>query len=133
MRETKLASSGAGLPRISWWRSDSSSMRSSSSASRSAGVTGERNGIEAGLERLVLQQPRAERVEGGDVELLVGRLDQRLEPLAHLGGGGRREGEREDLAGGRALLDEPGEAAGERAGLAGARPRRRRAAGRRGG
>ena len=44
MRETKLASSGAGLPRISWWRSDSSSMRSSSSASRSAGVTGEKKG-----------------------------------------------------------------------------------------
>ncbi len=45
-------------------------------------------GVDAGLECLVLQQSRAERVEGRDVELLVGRLDQRLEPLAHLGGRG---------------------------------------------
>ena len=83
---------------------------------------GRQEGIDAGLERLVLKEPGAERVEGGDVELLVGRLDQRLEPLAHLGGGGRREGEREDLAGGHALLDEPCEAAGERACLAGPGP-----------
>jgi hypothetical protein len=44
MRETKLASSGAGLPRISWWRMVNSSSRSSSNASRSAGVTGEKKG-----------------------------------------------------------------------------------------
>jgi hypothetical protein len=44
MRDTKLPRSGAGLPRISWWRSDRSSIRSSSRASRSAGVTGEKKG-----------------------------------------------------------------------------------------
>ena len=76
-------------------------------------------GVDAGLERLVLQQARAERVEGRHMQLLVGRLDERLEPLAHLGRGGRREGEREDRVGRHPLLDEPGEAAGERARLAG--------------
>ena len=40
----KLASSGAGLPRISCRRSVRSSIRSSISASLSAGVTGETNG-----------------------------------------------------------------------------------------
>ncbi len=44
MRDTKLASSGAGLPRISWRRRLSSPWRSSSSASRSAGVTAVKKG-----------------------------------------------------------------------------------------
>ena len=76
--------------------------------------------IDAGFERLVGQQARAEAVEGLHVELLVGRGDERLEPLAHLGGGRRGEGQREQLLGGRPLLDEPAEAPADRAGLAGA-------------
>src|SRR3954471_11520340 len=44
MRATKLAISGAGLPRISWRRSVRSSIRSSSRATRSAGVTVAKNG-----------------------------------------------------------------------------------------
>ena len=77
--------------------------------------------VEARLERLVAEQPRAEGVEGGHVQALVGRLDLRLEPLAHLRGRRRGEGEREDRVRGRALLHEPGESAREREGLAGAR------------
>ena len=73
------------------------------------------------LQRLVLEEAGAERVEGGHVQVLVGRLDHGLEPLAHLGRRGRGEGEGEDLVGGHPLLHEPGEAAHERAGLAGAR------------
>jgi hypothetical protein len=46
-------------------------------------------GVDPRLERLVLEQPRAKRVEGRDVQLLVGIFEQRLHPLAHLGGRGR--------------------------------------------
>jgi hypothetical protein len=44
MRDTKPASSGAGLPRISWRRSVSPCSSSSSSATRSAGATGTKSG-----------------------------------------------------------------------------------------
>src|SRR5687768_4571612 len=44
MRPTIDPSTALGLPRRSWWRSGSSSMRSSSIASRSAGETGVANG-----------------------------------------------------------------------------------------
>ena len=111
MRATKLASSGAGLPRISWWRSDRSSIRSSSSASRSAGVTGERNGSTPASSASSRSRRRQKAWNVVDVQLLVGRLEQRLEALAHLGGGGRREGQRQDPLGGPSLLHEPGEAA----------------------
>ena len=47
--------------------------RSISSASRSAGVDRVEEGVEAGLERLLLEQPRAEGMERGADELLVGR------------------------------------------------------------
>ena len=72
MRPTIEPSTALGLPRRSWWRSGSSSMRSSSIASRSAGATGVANGSTPGLERLVAQQPRAEALEGRDRQLLVG-------------------------------------------------------------
>ena len=60
MRPTIEPSSALGLPRRSWWRSGRSSMRSSSIASRSAGLTGSGERVDARLERLVVQQPRAE-------------------------------------------------------------------------
>ncbi len=44
MRPTIEPSTALGLPRRSWWRSGSSSMRSSSIASRSAAETGVANG-----------------------------------------------------------------------------------------
>ncbi len=44
MRPTIEPSTALGLPRRSWWRSGSSSIRSSSIASRSAGETGVANG-----------------------------------------------------------------------------------------
>ena len=121
MRDTKLASSGAGLPRISWWRSVELVEPLEQQRQPVGGRDRGEERVHPGLERLVLEQARAERVEGGHVELLVGRLDQRLEALAHLGRGRRGEGEREDRVGGHALLHEPGEAARERARLSGAR------------
>ena len=135
MRDTKLASSGAGLPRIWWWRSSSSSRCSSSRASRSAGVTVEKNGSRPASSASSCSSPAAERVERGHAELLVRRLDQRLEALPHLGGRGGRERQREDRLGRHPLLDEPGEAPRQRAGLSGARPRHheQRAAGMRDG
>ena len=78
-------------------------------------------GVHARLERLVLEQAQAEGAERLDVELLVGRLEQRLEALAKVGRGWGREGQREDLLGGQTLLHEPGEAARPGLRLAGAR------------
>jgi hypothetical protein len=84
------------------------------------GGGGSEERVDAGLERLVAQQLHAEGVERRDVQLLIGRLQQRLESLAHLGAGRAREGQGQNAVGGRALLDQPREAAGERAGLPGA-------------
>ena len=99
-------------------------MRSSSSARRSAGVTGERNGIHARLERLVLEQAQAEGAERLHVKLLVGSLKLDLQTLAQVGGGGRREREREDPLRGDSLAHEPREAAHDGLGLSGAGPGR---------
>jgi len=57
-------------------------------AIRHADGRGER--VQPRLERLVVQQPRAEAVERRDRELLVGGGEPVLEPLAH--GVGRRRG-----------------------------------------
>ena len=78
--------------------------------------------VHAGLERLVAEQAQAERVEGAHAQLLVGRLQELLEPLQHLGRRRGREGEAEHRVGGRLLLDQPGEAADERRRLAGPGP-----------
>jgi hypothetical protein len=85
---------------------------------------GDRRGerVDAGLERLVVQQPCAEALEGRDRGLLGGRpAEPLLDPLAQRVGGRR---EHEDALGrhrvGRALC-EPGEALDERRGLACAR------------
>ena len=81
-------------------------------------------GIHAGLERLVLEQAQAERAERLHVQLLVGSLERHLQALAHLGGGGCREGEREDPLRGHSLAHEPHEAAHHGLGLSGAGPGR---------
>ena len=72
--------------------------------------------VEARLERLLLEQPRGERVERVHRELLVGRVDQHLQALAHLSGRRLRKGEREHLVGARTLLYEPRKPACERPG-----------------
>src|SRR3954469_3736497 len=56
------------------------------------------------------------------MELLVRPLERCLDPLTQIPGGGGREGEREDVLGGHALVHHPGEPAPERVRLAGAGP-----------
>src|SRR4051794_12180943 len=56
------------------------------------------------------------------MELLVRPLERCLDPLTQIPGGGGREGEREDVLGGHALVHQPGEPAHERVRLAGAGP-----------
>ena len=77
--------------------------------------------VDARLERLLAQQPRAERLQRGHRQLLeAGPGAQPLLDLrAQRVGGGGRVGQHEDRVGRRALLDEPGEALDERARLAG--------------
>jgi hypothetical protein len=80
-------------------------------------------GLQAHLERVLAQDPVAERVEGRDLDVGVAVLHQRVDALLHLGSGLVGEGEREDLLGAGLLLrDEPGDAAGDDGGLAGAGP-----------
>ena len=69
--------------------------------------------VEPGLERLVVQQPRAEAVEGGDGQLLVGARQAVLEPFAQRVGGGRRVAEHEQRLGWGAFLHQVQEALGE--------------------
>ena len=92
-------------------------------ARRSAGVTGHRERVHPRGDRLVVEQPAAERVHRGDRELLVRAVDRLLEPAAQLVGRGGGEGQREDGLGGHALLDQPREARHQRARLAGSRAR----------
>ena len=58
------------------------------------------------------------------MKLLVGSLELRFQPLAHLGRGRRREREREDALGGHSLAHEPHEAAHHGLRLSGAGPGR---------
>ena len=78
-------------------------------------------GRETQLERVLAQQPVAEGVEGGDVDVGVPVGHELVDALLHLGRRLVGEREREDLLGaGLALGDEPGDAAGDDGGLAGA-------------
>ena len=77
--------------------------------------------IEPGLEGLVVEQARGEGMEGLNPEVLPRGADQVLHPLAHLGGGSRREHERDHAIWRSALLHEPRETACEHARLARAR------------
>ena len=85
------------------------------------GRDGREEGIHTGLERLVVEQPQAERAERLHMKLLIGSIELRLQALAHLGGGGCREGQREDALGGHTLAHEPHEAAHHGLRLSGAR------------
>ena len=88
--------------------------------------------VDAGLERLLAQQPRAERLQRGDGQLLEARpgAEPLLDPRAQRVGGGGRVGQDEDRVGGRPLLDEPGEALDERRASCPSRRPRGSAAGR---
>ena len=119
IRCTIEPSSALGLPRRSCEASGSSSIRSSSIASRSEARHGRRERVDAGLERLVAQQPRAERLERRDRQLLVARRHAPLDPLAQVVGRGGGERQRQDRVRRRALLDEPREALDQRVRLAG--------------
>jgi hypothetical protein len=78
-------------------------------------------GLEPHLERVLAEDPVAERVERGDLDVSVAVLHQRVDALFHLGRGLVGEGERQDLFGTRFLLgDEPGNAPRDDGGLAGA-------------
>ena len=78
-------------------------------------------GLEPDLERVLAQEPVAERVERRDLDVGVAILHQRIDALLHLGRGLVGEGEREDLFGARLLLgDEPGDPPGDDRRLAGA-------------
>jgi hypothetical protein len=77
-------------------------------------------GREANLQGVLAQDAVAEGVEGGDLDVGVAVGHQRVDPLLHLGGGLVGERHRQDLFGARlALSDEPSNAAGDDAGLAG--------------
>ena len=78
--------------------------------------------VEPGFERLVAQQARAEAVEGGDGQLLVGAGQAVLEPPAQGVGGGRRVAKDELRLRRRALGSEVGEALGQHRRLAAAGP-----------
>jgi hypothetical protein len=78
--------------------------------------------VEAGLERLVVQQARAEPGHRVDRELLEAAVEQALDAGAQRVRRGLRAGEREHLLGrGAALGRQPRMAVHERARLAGAR------------
>ena len=83
---------------------------------------GDDEGVEAGLERLVAQQARAEAVHGVDGELLEAALELVLDAGAQGVGGGLRGRQGEDLLGGQpAGRGEPRVARQQRARLARAR------------
>ena len=119
MRPTIDPSTALGLPRRSWWRSGSSSMRSSSIASRSAGETGVANGSTPASSASSCRSARAQALEGRDRGLLGGgAAEPLLDPLAQRVGGRR---EHEDALGGDGVaraLGQPGEALDERGRLA---------------
>ena len=58
-----------------------------------------RERVEPCLERLVVQDVRAEAVDGGDGELLEAAVERRLQALAQAVGGGLGDGQREDRLG----------------------------------
>ena len=104
MRRSSLASSPAGLPRISCRRSDSSSSRSSSIASRSAARTVAKKGSSPASRRVLAKQPLGRGLVGRDPELLVGSsiraaararrpvaaARERVSTMTRSGGGARR-------------------------------------------
>ena len=82
MRPTIEPSSALGLPRMSWEASGSSSMRSSSIAMRSAGVTGAENGSSPASSASSCSSRAQKLVDGRDGQLLEAAVEAGLEPLA---------------------------------------------------
>ena len=76
-------------------------------------------GREPQLQRVLLDQPVAEGVEGGELHVGVTVGDERVHPLLHLDGGLVGEGEGEDLGGaGAPGRDQVGDPPGDDGGLA---------------
>ena len=115
IRRSRRASSPAGLPRISWRRSGSSSRRSSRIARRSAGADGGEERIEAGLGRVLAQQRLGGLLVGVDPELLVRAVEQHLGALAQLRAGGARAGRATSTCSGRDAARRPAPRAAARA------------------
>ena len=85
------------------------------------GVVDREARLEPELVDLLAEDPHAGGVERRDPHDPGALADQVLDPLLHLGGGLVGEGDRQDRAGmGLALLDQPGDPAGQHPGLAGA-------------
>ena len=84
MRRSRRARSPAGLPRISWRRSGSSSMRSSRIASRSAEPDRGEERVEPRLDRVLAQQGLGRLLVGVNPQLLVRAVERDLGPLAQL-------------------------------------------------
>ena len=79
--------------------------------------------LETDLQRVAPQQAVAEGVKGGDLDVGVPVGHELVDALFHLGGGLVGERQREDLFRASAALgDQPGDAAGDDGGLAGAGP-----------
>ena len=124
---TKPPSSALALPPKSWCCSDSSSIRSSSIASRSPGPSSGPERVLAG----VVEHRRRELDRRQDEQLLVAALERLLEPLAHRIGTGRRRGQERDPLRRAPLLDEPAKARPRARASCRSRPRRARAVGHR--
>ena len=92
---------------------------------------GVEEGLVAGRDRLLAQQPRAEGVEGRADQLLVGIAQELLGTGAHLLGRLGGEGQRQHAFGRRSLLGKPCDPACDHARLAASGPRdhQQRAAG----
>ena len=122
MRAMTDASSVAGLPWKSWTLQRELVDALEQHRQPVGGRDRDDEGIEAGLERLVAQQARAEAVHRVDGELLEAALELVLDAGAQRVGGGLRGGEGEDLLGGQpAGRGEPRVAGQQRARLARAR------------
>ena len=92
MRRSRRASSPAGLPRISWRRSGSSSSAVEQDREPVGGADGGEERVEAGLDRVLAQQRLGGLLVGVDPELLVRAVEQRLGALAQLGARRRASG-----------------------------------------
>ena len=93
-------------------------------ALRVGGVINREGGLQAQRGGLTAQHAHAEAVEGRDPHVLGARADQCLDTFAHLGSCLIREGDGENLAGGRTVRGEQvGDAVGQHAGLTGSRTR----------
>ena len=113
-RRSMRASRPAGLPRISWRRSERSSMRSRSIARRSANRTVAKNGSSPAWRECSRSNRSAAASKVSHPELLVRAVDQRRGASAQAGGAGPRAGQDQDPLGRGAGLGEASQATGQR-------------------